>query len=29
MWYKRAMFNRSAFGTPDAVRGRIAELGGW
>lgn len=29
MWYKRAMFNRSAFGTPDALRGRIATLGGW
>ena len=29
MWYKRAMFNRSAFGTPNALRGRIAMLGGW
>lgn len=29
MWYKRAMFNRSAFGTPDTVRGRVATLGGW
>ncbi len=29
MWYKRAMFNRAAFGTPDSVRGRIAQLGGW
>ncbi|MBW2387568.1 MAG: acyl-CoA/acyl-ACP dehydrogenase [Deltaproteobacteria bacterium] len=29
MWYKRAMFNRSAFGTPDSLRGRIATLGGW
>ncbi|MCH7599547.1 MAG: acyl-CoA/acyl-ACP dehydrogenase [Myxococcales bacterium] len=29
MWYKRAMFNRSAFGTPDVVRGRVATLGGW
>ncbi|MDP6978553.1 MAG: acyl-CoA dehydrogenase family protein [Myxococcota bacterium] len=29
MYYKRAMFNRAAFGTPDAVRARIATLGGW
>lgn len=29
MWYKRAMFNRAAFGTPDIVRSRIATLGGW
>jgi alkylation response protein AidB-like acyl-CoA dehydrogenase len=29
MWYKRAMFNRSSFGTPNALRGRIATLGGW
>jgi alkylation response protein AidB-like acyl-CoA dehydrogenase len=29
MWYKRAMFNRAAFGTPNALRTRIATLGGW
>lgn len=29
MWYKRAMFNRAAFGTPDALRVRVATLGGW
>lgn len=29
MWYKRAMFNRAAFGTPDVLRSRIATLGGW
>lgn len=29
MWYKRAMFNKTAFGTPDALRARIASLAGW
>ncbi|MCP4036559.1 MAG: acyl-CoA/acyl-ACP dehydrogenase [bacterium] len=29
MWYKRAMFNRAAFGAPEALRARIATLGGW
>ena len=29
MGYKRAMFNRSFFGTPDIVRVRVAALGGW
>ncbi len=29
MWFKRAMFNRAAFGTPDILRERIATLGGW
>jgi len=29
MWFKRAMFNRAAFGTPEFLRGRIASLAGW
>jgi alkylation response protein AidB-like acyl-CoA dehydrogenase len=29
IWYKRAMFNRSAFGTPDTLRSRVATLGDW
>jgi alkylation response protein AidB-like acyl-CoA dehydrogenase len=29
MWFKRAMFNRAAFGTPEFLRGRIANLSGW
>ena len=29
MWFKRAMFNRAAFGTPEYLRGRIATLSGW
>ncbi|MFT5696266.1 MAG: alkylation response protein AidB-like acyl-CoA dehydrogenase, partial [Myxococcota bacterium] len=29
IWYKRAMFNKAAFGTPDALRVRLASLAGW
>lgn len=29
IWFKRAMFNRAAFGTPEFLRGRIATLGGY
>ena len=29
MWFKRAMFDRAAFGTPEMWHGRIATLGGW
>ena len=29
MWYKRAMFNRAAFGLPDVHRSRAATLAGW
>jgi alkylation response protein AidB-like acyl-CoA dehydrogenase len=29
MWFKRTMFNRASFGTPEALRERIAVLGGW
>ncbi len=29
MWFKRAMFNRAGFGTPEFLRERIATLGGY
>ena len=29
MWFKRAMFDRAFFGTPEHHRGRIAALGDW
>jgi alkylation response protein AidB-like acyl-CoA dehydrogenase len=29
MWYKRAMFNRAAFGLPDVHRSRVATMAGW
>ena len=29
MWFKRIMFDRSLFGTPDEHRERCAQLGGW
>jgi alkylation response protein AidB-like acyl-CoA dehydrogenase len=28
-WVKRAMFDRTFLGTPEAQRERIAQLGGW
>jgi len=29
MWFKRAMFNRGWFGTPEILRERVATLAGW
>lgn len=29
IWFKRALFDRTYFGTPDGHRERIAHLGGW
>ncbi len=29
IWFKRAMFNRAFFGTPERLRERVATLGGW
>jgi len=29
IWFKRAMFNRAFLGTPEALRERCADLGGW